>query len=150
VPWNKWLGHAFDGGVAVWFEIDRAKVTTKSPAEQYEAWRTYAAHNSTLDADSYKAGIRRAPWPGCETCHLGAVPVSAVRALLLTDARRHGLHEFAALGDTLPAAIVDFQDRMSASRPEPGPAPPLTEEQAAELDAHLAAARARVDKYKNR
>lgn len=105
--WCGWFGHQQQARVAVWLEIDRARV-----------------HESLLDAKAarevWKASMHRTFIPGVEACHRGPIPISAVAGVLLIDQHNRNLfRRLDGIDDSAVREIDDFEETLPVHEDDP-------------------------------
>ena len=80
--WSRWLGHEQGTSVAVWLEIDRARVHERlmDPKATREALKQLMDQRRAEDK-LHEPGITVIP--GVEACHKGPIPLAATADILL-------------------------------------------------------------------
>jgi len=115
--WERWLGgHHGDNedAIGVWFEVDANRATPHISEDTI-----YSHYMDNRRSYDDRPPPFRDPMPRCEACHLGSIPIGAVKGALLIDGKRLAEHEWVAVDDNLAANISDFRTRVLAKPPLP-------------------------------
>ncbi|MGO9133902.1 MAG: hypothetical protein ACLP8A_07615 [Methylovirgula sp.] len=103
--WVGWMGHQQDSRIAVWLEIDRARVL----ANLSDAAETLAL---------WQRNVSQRIIPGVEACHRGAISIDAIASVLLID--RYYDHtrfqECVMSEDIIAGSLANFEQGL---RPAP-------------------------------
>jgi hypothetical protein len=104
--WVGWMGHQQKSRVAVWLEIDRARVS-----------------GNLCDAEATlrlfrEVNFSRQLIPGVEACHRGAISVGAIGSVLLIDRDYEHAHfmQCAMASDVIADIVSDFERRLPPLR----------------------------------
>ena len=117
--WSGWFGHQQEARVAVWLEIDRAKVLENllDAKAAREALRGLMDERRRQDK-THEPGITFIP--GVEACHRGGISTAAVVGVLLID--QHNRTQFRSLGkldDDTIKEISAFEATLPAHEEDP-------------------------------
>ena len=101
--WRGWFGSQQGASVSVWLEIDRCITLIR-------------VHDAGALHRIWKKDRSRTFIPGVEACHLGSIPLAAVKGALLIDRYNLEHHEYHEnVDESLIVRTSDFEKTLSSS-----------------------------------